>query len=94
MRNFAQKAISLAPPITFSAVVLDSASGPGTVTGEILKNGSEEIPELCATDLVPAMIKIVQNKNWSNVHAESNGRPGSNLSRQSNSPTPSRISPS
>jgi hypothetical protein len=40
MRNFAQKAISLTPPITSPAVVLDNASGPGTVTGEILKNVS------------------------------------------------------
>lgn len=70
MRNFAQKAPSLAPPITSSVVVLDNASGPGIVTEEVVRNVSREKSEICATDLAPAMVRTVQNKNWSDVHAQ------------------------
>jgi ubiquinone/menaquinone biosynthesis C-methylase UbiE len=73
----AHGAIQHLPPFTLSSVLLDNATGPGTVTSAILAqcadNGSQP-PKIYATDISEGMINMVRerirNENWITVTAE------------------------
>jgi ubiquinone/menaquinone biosynthesis C-methylase UbiE len=56
-------------PVTKSSVVLDNASGPGILTGELLKQCQpNEVPELHAADFSAAMIRVLDAKGWGEKH--------------------------
>jgi len=63
--NFARDLIALVPPISQTSIVLDNASGPEIITGEILKQSvaSDPPPHIYATNISPAMIQILRKKN-------------------------------
>lgn len=65
MKNIARNCIALIPPITSSSIVLDNACGPGTVTGEIMKQITPGVtPEIHAVDLSVPMIEQLKKKEW------------------------------
>lgn len=76
MKDTARQLLSLGPPLTAESVVLDNASGPGIVTGEILRlpqfaaarDDVTLLPRIHATDYMPAMISALkaraQREGW------------------------------
>jgi ubiquinone/menaquinone biosynthesis C-methylase UbiE len=72
MAKLASDLISFAPPITSSSIILDNASGPGIITGEILKQSAalDPAPKLYAADISPAMIEVLRKKNWEGVQSD------------------------
>jgi ubiquinone/menaquinone biosynthesis C-methylase UbiE len=64
-RTLLSMASELGHPVTKSSVVLDNASGPGILTGELLKQcPPDEVPELHAADFSAAMIRVLDAKGW------------------------------
>ena len=65
MRDFANDAIALAPPITSHSVVHDNVCGPGTVAAALLAPEHAATPaELHATDSDPAMLAQLERQPW------------------------------
>jgi ubiquinone/menaquinone biosynthesis C-methylase UbiE len=64
--------IAFAPPISQSSIVLDNASGPGIITGEILRQSESAgaAPQIYAADISPAMIETLRQKNWTGVKSD------------------------
>jgi ubiquinone/menaquinone biosynthesis C-methylase UbiE len=69
MMKIARDLISFASPISSTSIVLDNASGPGIITGEILNRSAsaDGAPIIYAADISPAMIDILRKKNWPSV---------------------------
>lgn len=68
-RTLLSLASELCHPVTKSSVVLDNASGPGILTGELLKQcDPDDIPNLHAADLSAAMIRVLDAKGWAKEH--------------------------
>jgi ubiquinone/menaquinone biosynthesis C-methylase UbiE len=73
MNKIARDLISFAPPISSTSIVLDNASGPGIITGEILNQAASSAggpPIIYAADISPAMIDILRKKNWPSVKSD------------------------
>jgi ubiquinone/menaquinone biosynthesis C-methylase UbiE len=66
MKDIASHLLTLSPLLTSHSVILDNASGPGTVTGEILhlpqfaQQQQANHPTIHATDSSPAMIRALE----------------------------------
>ena len=65
----ARSLIAFAPPISQESIVLDNASGPGTITTEILKHTAPDNtpPRIYAADISPAMIEVLRQKKLPGV---------------------------
>lgn len=73
MLKIACELISLAPSISSTSIVLDNASGPGIVTGEIMRQSASAgapPPTIYAADISPAMVELVVQNNWSSVRGD------------------------
>jgi ubiquinone/menaquinone biosynthesis C-methylase UbiE len=73
MNKIARDLISLGPPISSTSIVLDNASGPGIITGEILNQTASSAggsPIIYAVDISPAMIEMLRKKNWPSVKSD------------------------
>jgi ubiquinone/menaquinone biosynthesis C-methylase UbiE len=72
MIKIARDLISFASPISSTSIVLDNASGPGIITGEILNQSAsaDRLPTLYAADISPAMIDVLRKKNWLSVKSD------------------------
>jgi ubiquinone/menaquinone biosynthesis C-methylase UbiE len=73
MNKIARDLISFGPPISSTSIVLDNASGPGIITGEILNqftSAADVTPTIYAADISPAMIEMLRKKNWPGVKSD------------------------
>ena len=73
MNKIARDLISFGPLISSTSIVLDNASGPGIITGEILNqiaSAADVTPTIYAADISPAMIEMLRKKNWPGVKSD------------------------
>ena len=71
MGKIARDHIAYGPPISSTSIILDNASGPGIILGEILaQSASIGTPKLYAMDISPVMIEMLQKKKWPGVESE------------------------